>query len=103
MQQGRNFASLSAWDVEIQRTLYQTCFICFQVSKPLVVFNVSLESITFTALKDCRLVAACIILRRIMVLLYRPRQRFLNEAALAFCPFRALLWPTRYYPSVFKF
>jgi len=81
----------------------KTCFIPFQVSKPLVVFNASLESVTFTALKDCRLVTACIILRRIVVLLYRPRQRFRNEAALAFSPFRALLWPARYYPNVFKF
>jgi len=89
--------------MEIQRTLYQKCFIPLQVSEPLVVFKVSLEPVTFTALKDCQLVTACIILRRTAVLVYRPRQRFRNEAALAFSPFRALLWPARYYPSVFKF
>jgi len=103
MPHGRNFASLLTWDLGIQSTLYQTCFISFQVSKQLVEFNVSLEPVTFTTLKDYRLVTACIILRKIVVLLYWPGQRFLNEAALAFSPFRAILWPALYHHNIFKF
>ena len=91
MQQGRNFTILSTWDVDIQRILYQTCFIPFQVSKPLVVFNVSLEPVTFATLKDYRLITACIILRRIVVLLYRPWQRFRNEAVLTVSPLSGTL------------
>jgi hypothetical protein len=75
----------------------------FRFLKPLVVFNVSLEPVTFTTLKDFRLVAVCIILRRIVVLLYRPGQRFRNEVALAFSPFRAILWPALYHRNIFKF
>jgi hypothetical protein len=103
MLQERNFASLLTWDLGIQSTLYQPRFISFQVSKPLEVFNVSLEPVTFTTLKDCRLLTACITLRRTVVLLYRLGQRFRNEAALAFSPFRAILWPALYYHNVFKF